>query len=47
MMKSEIAEFLVGSIDDMGYIRRSVPDMVDDMAFTQIYTDERLVQKMR
>jgi hypothetical protein len=21
--------------------------MVDDMAFTQIYTDERLVQKMR
>jgi RNA polymerase sigma-54 factor len=26
----------------MGYIRRSVPDMVDDMAFTQgIYTDER------
>jgi RNA polymerase sigma-54 factor len=42
MMKSEIAEFIVGSIDDMGYIRRSVPDMVDDMAFTQgIYTDER------
>ncbi|MFV8356143.1 RNA polymerase factor sigma-54 [Flavobacterium sp. XS1P32] len=43
----EIAEFLVGSIDDMGYIRRSVPDMVDDMAFTQgIYTDEKMVQKM-
>jgi len=43
----EIAEFLVGSIDDMGYIRRSVADMVDDMAFTQgIYTDEAMVEKM-
>jgi RNA polymerase sigma-54 factor len=43
----EIAEFLVGSIDDMGYIRRSIPDMVDDMAFTQgIYTDEKTVEKM-
>jgi RNA polymerase sigma-54 factor len=43
----EIAEFLVGSIDDMGYIRRSIPDIVDDMAFTQaIYTDEQMVEKM-
>ena len=43
----EIAEFLVGSIDDMGYIRRSVADIVDDMAFTQgIYTDEKMVEKM-
>ncbi len=43
----EIAEFLVGSIDDMGYIRRSIPDMVDDMAFTQgIYTDEKMVERM-
>ena len=43
----EIAEFLVGSIDDMGYIRRSVADMVDGMAFTQgIYTDEKMVEKM-
>ena len=43
----EIAEFLVGSIDDMGYIRRSIPDMVDDMAFTQgIYTDEKTVDRM-
>lgn len=39
-----IAEFLVGSIDDMGYIRRSIQDIVDDMAFTQgIYTDEEKV----
>jgi RNA polymerase sigma-54 factor len=43
----EIAEFLVGSIDDMGYIRRSIQDMVDDMAFTQgIYTDEKTVERM-
>ncbi|TGD57265.1 RNA polymerase factor sigma-54 [Flavobacterium humi] len=43
----DIAEFLVGSIDDMGYIRRSVQDIVDDMAFTQgIYTDEKTVEKV-
>lgn len=43
----EIAEFLVGSIDDMGYIRRSIADIVDDMAFTQaIYTDEKTVEKI-
>ncbi|WP_396168006.1 RNA polymerase factor sigma-54 [Flavobacterium sp.] len=43
----EIAEFLVGSIDDMGYIRRSIADLVDDMAFTQgLYTDEKTVERM-
>lgn len=43
----DIAEFLVGSIDDMGYIRRSIPDIVDDMAFTQgIYTDEKTVDRI-
>ena len=43
----DIAEFLVGSIDDDGYLRRSVPDIVDDMAFTQgIYTDEKTVEKI-
>lgn len=43
----EIAEFLVGSIDDMGYIRRSIPDIVDDMAFTQgIYTNEETVERI-
>lgn len=43
----EIAEFLVGSIDDTGYIRRSIPDIVDDMAFTQgIYTDEKTVEEI-
>ncbi|MBC7524479.1 MAG: RNA polymerase factor sigma-54 [Flavobacterium sp.] len=43
----EIAEFLVGSIDDIGYIRRTILDIVDDMAFTQgIYTDEKSVEKI-
>lgn len=41
----DIAEFLVGSIDDMGYIRRTTQDIVDDLAFTQgIYTDEANVE---
>lgn len=43
----DIAEFLVGSIDDMGYIRRSIPDLVDDMAFTQgLYTTEKQVENI-
>lgn len=40
-----IAEFLVGSIDDSGYIRRSIIDLVDDLAFTQnIFTTEEKVE---
>ncbi len=31
----EIAMFLVGSIDEGGYIRRTLSDIVDDLAFTQ------------
>ena len=43
----DIAEFLVGSIDDDGYLRRNVQDIVDDMAFTQgVYTDEKSVEKI-
>ena len=43
----DIAEFLVGSIDDMGYIRRTIEEIVDDLAFTQgIYTDEKTVEKV-
>ncbi len=43
----QIAEFLVGSIDDMGYIRRETQDIVDDLAFTQgIYTDEETVERI-
>ena len=39
-----IAEFLVGSIDDSGYIRRSIIDLVDDLAFTaNVFTTEEKV----
>ena len=45
--EKDIAEFLVGSIDDMGYIRRDIDDIVDDMAFTQgIYTDKKVVESI-
>ena len=30
-----IAEFIIGSIDESGYLRRSLEDLVDDLAFTQ------------
>ena len=34
-----IAKFLIGSIDDSGYMRRPLLDLTDDLAFTQnIYT---------
>jgi RNA polymerase sigma-54 factor len=39
-----IAEFLVGSIDDSGYIRREIIDLVDDLAFTSnVFTTEEKV----
>jgi RNA polymerase sigma-54 factor len=42
-----IAEFLVGSVDESGYIRRKLSDIVDDLAFTQnIYVDESTVKKV-
>lgn len=45
--EKEIAEFLVGSVDESGYIRRSIQDIVDDLAFTQnIYTEEETVEKV-
>lgn len=40
-----IAEFLVGSVDGSGYIRRSLSDIMDDLAFTQnIYTTENKIE---
>jgi len=43
----DIAEFLVGSIDESGYIRRSLTDIMDDLAFTQnIFTDEENIEKV-
>src|SRR5690554_43797 len=42
-----IAGFLIGSIDDMGYLRRETQDIVDDLAFTQaIYTTEEKVEEV-
>ena len=31
----QIAEFLIGSIDDSGYLRRTDNELIDDLAFTQ------------
>ncbi|MCG2430603.1 RNA polymerase factor sigma-54 [Aequorivita xiaoshiensis] len=45
--EKEIAIFLVGSVDESGYIRRDLQDIVDDLAFTQnIYTTEDKVEKV-
>jgi len=45
--QEEIAQFLVGSIDESGYIRRSLSDITDDLAFTQnIYTNEEEVEEV-
>ena len=42
--EEQIAEFLIGSIDDSGYLRRSFLDVLDDLAFTQniTVTEEQL-----
>ena len=43
----KIAKFLIGSIDDSGYIRRSLLDLTDDLAFTQnIFTDVETLEKV-
>ena len=42
-----IAEFLVGSVDESGYIRRPLSDITDDLAFTQnIYVEEANIEKV-
>ena len=43
--EEQIAEFLVGSVDESGYIRRSLSDIMDDLAFTQnVYTTEEKIE---
>ncbi|WP_299098563.1 RNA polymerase factor sigma-54 [uncultured Winogradskyella sp.] len=45
--EEEIAYFLVGSVDESGYIRRSLSDITDDLAFTQnVYTTEEDVERV-
>ncbi len=42
-----VAEFLVGSVDESGYIRRPVSDIMDDLAFTQnVFVDEDTIEKV-
>jgi RNA polymerase sigma-54 factor len=43
----DIAEFLVGSVDESGYIRRELSDIMDDLAFTQnVYTTEETIESV-
>ena len=43
----KIAEFLVGSVDQSGYIRTELIDIVDDLAFTMgVYTDLNSTEKI-
>jgi len=45
--EEQIAEFLVGSVDESGYIRRALSDIMDDLAFTQnVYTDEAKIESV-
>jgi RNA polymerase sigma-54 factor len=43
----KIADFLIGSINENGYLRRDIIEIVDDLAFTHnIMTDEEEVEKV-
>ena len=45
--EEQIAIFLVGSVDETGYIRRSITDILDDLAFTQnVYTTEEKIKEV-
>jgi len=45
--QEQIAIFLVGSVDETGYIRRSLIDILDDLAFTQnVYTTEDKIEEV-
>lgn len=42
-----ITDFLIGSIDDSGYIRRDLVDILDDLAFTEnIFTNEKELERL-
>lgn len=45
----QIAEFIIGSIDESGYLRRSTEELIDDLAFTQniIVTEEQIEKILR
>jgi len=47
--KMKIAEFLVGSIDESGYIRLETEEIIDDLAFTQnlFITEDELFEVLK
>ena len=43
----EIAEYLIGSIDETGYIRRDIDDIIDDLAFTRnLFAEKEDIQNV-
>ena len=44
--KEQIARYLVGSLEEDGYLRRSIPDITDDLAFRQnlMTTDDEVLE---
>lgn len=45
--EEQIIDFIIGSLDDTGYLRRELADVVDDIAFTfNIYSNENEVERL-
>ncbi len=45
--QKQIALFIIGNLDDSGYLQRALPAMVDDIAFTQnITTDTKELEEL-
>ena len=45
--EENIADFIIGNLDEDGYLRRQYSSIVDDLAFTQnIYTDEKTIETL-
>lgn len=45
--EEQIIDFIIGSLDDSGYLRRELADVVDDLAFTlNISSNEKEVEKL-
>ena len=43
----QIAKFIIGSIDESGYLRRSNEELIDDLAFTEnIIVDNDLIERV-
>ena len=43
----KIAEYLIGSLDDAGYLRRDIVDISDDLAFNEsLMVDEKEIEKI-